>query len=127
MKKLTVLLRVVGILQIVLGILYLFAPAFFLASMGHTVPQSDIFYPLCMLASRFIAYGAALLYISNEPFKHRLWIFFMIMIQAIDLSAGVFYTLISVVPLKLSAFPMFNAALIILLMTLWLPKKTQTA
>jgi hypothetical protein len=119
MKKLTILLRVVGVIQIVLGLLYLFAPAFLLASMGHTVPQEDIFYPLGMLAARFIAYGIAFIYISSEPMKHKLWIQFMILIQAIDLSAGIFYTATGAVTLELSGFAMFNATWIMVLLYLF--------
>ena len=119
MKKLTILLRIVGVLQIVLGLLYLFAPSFMLTSMGHTLPKPDIFYPLAMLSARFISYGIAFIYISKEPIKHKLWIYFMILIQTIDLSAGIFYTAIGVVSLKLSGFPMFNAGLIIILLYLF--------
>jgi len=125
MKKLTILLRVVGVLQIVLGLLYLFAPTFILTAMGHTVPAPDIFYPLAMLSSRFIAYGIAIIYISSKPIEHKLWIYFMIMIQIIDLSGGIFYTATGVVALTLSGFSMFNATVIIILMTLWAPKKLQ--
>ena len=119
MKKLTILLRVVGVIQIVLGLLYLFAPAFLLASMGHTVPPSDIFYPLGMLAARFIAYGIAFIYISSEPMQHKLWIQFMILIQAIDLAARIFYTATGAVTLELSGFAMFNATWIMILLYLF--------
>jgi hypothetical protein len=119
MKKLTILLRVVGVIQIVLGLMYLFAPAFILASMGHTVPESDIFYPLGMLAARFIAYGIAFIYISSEPMQHKLWIQFMILIQAIDLAAGIFYTATGAVTLELSGFAMFNATWIMILLYLF--------
>ena len=119
MKKLTILLRVVGVIQIVLGLLYLFAPAFVLAAMGHTVPESDLFYPLAMLAARFIAYGIAFIYISSDPMQHKLWINFMILIQAIDLLAGIFYTATGVVSLELSGFAMFNASWIIVLLYLF--------
>lgn len=119
MKKLTILLRVVGVIQIVLGTLFLFSPAFILTAMGHTLPQADIFYPLAMLSARFIAYGLAFIYISNEPMKHKLWIYFMILIQAIDLAAGIFYTATGVVTLELSGFAMFNATWIMALLYLF--------
>ena len=119
MKKLTILLRVVGVLQIVLGLLFLFAPAFVLTAMGHTLPEPDIFYPLAMLSARFISYGIALIYISSEPIQNKLWIYFMILIQIIDLLAGIFYTATGVVSLELSGVAMFNASWIIILLYLF--------
>jgi len=124
MKKMMYLLYVVGAIQIILGIFYLFSPAFFLKSIGHTIPEADIFYPLAMLASRFLAYGIALIYIAKEPLKYILWIKFMILIQLIDLGAGVFYTMSGVVNIADSAFPMFNATWMIVLLLLWMPKKS---
>jgi hypothetical protein len=123
MKKLNYLLKIIGAIQIILGLAYLFTPALFLHSMGHSIPQPDIYYPLGMLASRFIAYGIALLVISNAPAQNILWINFMILIQVIDLGVGIVYTATGVLPLSLSAFPMFNAAWIILLLAMWRPRK----
>lgn len=122
MNKMTALLGLVGLIQIVLGVMYLFAPAFMLQSMGHSVPAADLHYPLAMLASRFIAYGVLFLIIARAAAKHRLWIFGMVLIQAIDLAAGVFYTATGVVPLSLSGFPLFNATWILLLLLWWMPK-----
>ena len=122
MKKLSILLKLIGTIQIVLGALYLFAPAFLLQNIGHSVPPADIFYPLGMLAARFIAYGIAFIYIARDPMKYVLWIKFMILIQLVDLAAGVFYTMTGVVNIADSAFPMFNATWMIILLYLWTPK-----
>lgn len=126
MKKLNYLLKFIGTIQIILGMAYLFAPAFFLNSMGHSIPQPDIYYPLGMLAARFIAYGVALFVIASAPAQNVLWINFMILIQIIDLGVGIFYTSIAVIPLSLSAFPMFNATWIILLLVIWRPENQAT-
>ena len=123
MKKLTTLLQLIGCLQLILGLAYLFVPADLLQLMGHSQPQTDIYYPLGMLAARFIAYGLALFVVARFPSGQELWINTMILIQLIDLGVGIFYTLIAVIPLSLSAFPMFNATLIILLLVMWHPKK----
>lgn len=120
--KLKVLLRVIGVVQLVLGLLYLFIPMRFLAMMGHSVPQADIAYPLGMLAARFLAYGAGMFFIAREPEKQLFWINNMILIQALDLAAGIFYTATGIVGLSHSGFPMFNATLFIILLTLWRPK-----
>ena len=122
MKKITYLLYLVGTIQIVLGIFHLFLPELFLKNTGHSIPEADIYYPLAMLAARFIAFGIALIYIAKEPLKYILWIQFMVLIQVIDLGAGVFYTMMGIVNIADSAFPMFNATWIILLLLLWMPK-----
>ncbi len=122
MKKLRILLRVVGGIQIVLGLFYLLAPAFFLEAIGHSIPEDDIFYPLGMLAARFLVFGAVFIYIARDPIQHSLWITAMIFIQLIDLAVGVFYTATGVVALKDSAFAMFNAIWIAGLLYLWRPR-----
>jgi hypothetical protein len=113
---------VVGGIQIALGLFYLLAPAFFLEASGHSVPADDIFYPLGMLASRFLVLGAVFIYISRDPVQHRLWIIAMIFIQLIDLAVGIFYTATGVVDLADSSFPMFNATWIAGLLYLWRPR-----
>ncbi len=117
----TFALRVVGSIQIVLGLAYLLAPNLLLLKLGHSQPAADLHYPLGMLASRFLAYGVGLWIISSNPEKHILWIRLMALIQLIDLAVGVFYTATGVVPLPLSAFPMFNAIWIGLLFAFWKP------
>jgi hypothetical protein len=126
MKKLRILLRVVGGIQIVLGLFYLFAPAFFLEAIGHSIPADDIFYPLGMLAARFLAFGVVFVYIARDPVQHRLWITAMIFIQLVDLAVGVFYTATGVVALSDSLFPMFNATWIAGLLYLWRPRPEST-
>ena len=118
------LLYVVGVIQIVLGVFYLFFPEFFLKATGHSLPEADMYYPLAMLAARFIAYGIAFIYIANDPLKYILWIKFMVLIQLIDLGAGIFYSLSGIVNIADAAFPMFNATWIIILLLLWMPKKS---
>lgn len=114
-------LRVVGSIQIVLGLAYLLAPNMLLLKMGHSLPAADLLYPFGMLSSRFLAYGIGLWIISSDPDKHILWIRLMAFIQLIDLAVGVFYTATGAIPLSLSAFPMFNAIWIGLLFAFWKP------
>ena len=103
------LLRLIAFIQMLLGMLYLLAPQWLLAQMGHSVAPPDLVYPLGMLAARFIAYGVGLWVASRDVTAHRLWIRLMVLIQLVDLGAGVVATATGTVPLSLSAFPMFNA------------------
>lgn len=116
---LTVFLRVVALVQWTLGLAYLFIPGLVLQQMGHSPVSPDIYYPLGMLAARFLAYGLGLWIISRNAHEHALWIALMGLIQAIDLSVGVFYTASGTVPWSLSALPMFNAAWIGATCAIW--------
>lgn len=105
----TVFLRVVGSVQLLLGVAYLLFPGVVLQRMGHSAVAPDLYYPLGMLAARFIAYGLGFWIISRQAKDHALWVALMGLIQAIDLAVGIFYTAAGVVPWQLSAFPMFNS------------------
>jgi len=121
--KLKVLLMIVGVVQLVLGFLYLFFPHALLHAMGHSIPMNDINYPFGMLAARFLAYGVGMFVIARNPFAHQFWIKNMVFIQLIDLAVGIFYTANATVPIGLSGFPMFNATLIAALLWIWRPKQ----
>ena len=120
--KLKVLLRLIGVVQLILGAFYLFLPLQFLSMQGLSTPGADNAYPLGMLAARFLAYGIGMLIIANAPEKNLFWINNMILIQALDLAVGIFYTATGIVGLSHSGFPMFNATLFIIFLTLWRPK-----
>ncbi len=122
MKKLQILLILIGIVQLVLGVLFLFVPQALMAWMRLTIPAADAGYILGMLAARFIAYGLGMFWCARAPEGNVFGINNMILIQAIDLAVGVYYTATGVIDLSSSAFPMFNAALFIVLLWLWRPK-----
>jgi hypothetical protein len=126
MQKLRIVLWIIGIVQLVLGLALLFVPAYFLGWMGLSVPPTDVNYMLGMLSARFLAYGLGMFFIAGAPEENIFWINNMILIQVIDLVVGLFYTLNGTIGLAVSAFPMFNAAVFIVLLWLWRPK-TATA
>lgn len=126
MKKLQGLLILIGIVQLVLGALFLFAPQAIMGMMGLTVPPADSGYMFGMLAARFIAFGLGMFWCARAPEENIFWINNMILIQIIDLAAGVYYTATGIVAISSSAFPMFNATLFIILLTMWRPKAETT-
>lgn len=127
MKKTQGLMLAVGAIQFVLGLAYLLAPHAMLAWMGHSAIAADIAYPLGMLAARFLVYGILLVIASREPARYGLLVTGMVGIQVVDLAVGVYHTASGTVPLSLSAFPMFNAALIALLLWWWRPLPARSA
>ncbi|MCZ4345251.1 hypothetical protein PSC71_15905 [Devosia sp. J2-20] len=111
MTYLRIVLLLIAISQLALGVLTLFAPEFFLASMGLATPPSDSFYLIGMLAARFLAFGVVLIVLARRPQVDALWLQAMLAIQLVDLGVGLFYTANGVLPLAVSGFPMFNAIL----------------
>jgi hypothetical protein len=101
----------VAVSQLALGALTLFAPAFFFSAMGLSVPPADAFYLVGMLGARFLAFGVVLAVLAGRNNADPLWLQAMIGIQLIDLAVGLYYTAGGVLPLTVSAFPMFNAVL----------------
>lgn len=126
MKKLTVLLRMIGVVQLLLGAGLLFAPSMFVAWMGLSATATDINYLFGMLAARFIAYGAGMFFIARAPEKNAFWIQNMLFIQLIDLAVGLFYTMNGTLVLAASAFPMFNATVFATLLFFWMPTQNHT-
>ncbi len=109
-----VLCYVIGVVQLALGVIYLFMPQAFIAWQGLSAIGADIGYPLSMLAGRFIVYGVGMFVIARDPVGNRFWLLGMIAIQAFDLAGGLYYTFSGIVALEHSAFPMFNATWIII-------------
>ena len=126
MTKLKLLLGVIGVVQIVLGLLCLFAPAFLFQQMGLSTPPPDNRYMIGMLAARFLAYGGGMFVIARAPRRNRPWIDNMIFIQLVDLAVGLAYTASGTIGLGVSAFPMANATLFIALLLLLRPRGRDT-
>lgn len=126
MKKLIIVLRVVGTLQLVLGAAYLLAPGGLTEWMKLSPAPHDANYAYGMLASRFIAYGIGMFVIAGNPQRNIFWIKNMILIQGVDLGVGLFYTATGVLSLSTSAFPMFNAILIAGFLFFWMPRKVES-
>lgn len=108
---LKIALYLVAVSQFALGALTLFAPAFFLTTMGLTPPAPDNGYILAMLGARFVAYGIGMVWLARQSEPDRFWVRNMVLIQLIDFGAGAVYLGLGTVGLSVVAFPMFNAAL----------------
>ncbi|WP_290781203.1 hypothetical protein [Hoeflea sp.] len=122
--QLKTLLFIVAASQLVLGALTLLAPGPFFAWMGLSVPPVDNQYMLGMLAARFIAYGLGMVALARAENPDPFWIRNMVLIQAIDFGAGLFYIATGVIGLEVAAFPMLNAAIFGMLLWLWTPRST---
>lgn len=123
MTYLRIVLAIIAVSQLVLGILTLTAPIFFFTAMGLTAPPADTAYIVGMLAARFLVLGAVFALLLRRDHAEPLWLQSMVAIQVIDLAVGAYYTALGVIPLSVSAFPMFNAALLIALLTIGMRRR----
>jgi hypothetical protein len=119
-------LVLVGVSQIVLGALVLFAPAALTAVMKLPPPAPSDLYLLAMLGARFLAYGLGMFVLARARQPDRFWVLNMALIQAIDLAAGLYFTRTGAVALAGAAFPMINALLFCALLT-WIGARRPAA
>jgi hypothetical protein len=124
MIKQRVLSYLIGVSQIVLGIAFLLVIDQFFSVFGFTQPSPDQKYLYGQLAARFIAYGIGMFYIARNLAQNRFWWDMMALIQAIDLAVGLIYTFAFGVSIAITGFPMFNAAIFLILLLVWRPPST---
>jgi hypothetical protein len=123
MMRQSVLARIIGVSQLALGMGILVIPDLFFNAFGFSAASPDQKYLFGQLAARFLAYGVGMFFIARNPIKHQVWWNLMALIQGIDLAVGLIYTLGFEVAIHSSAFPMFNAAVFLILLLVWRPKK----
>lgn len=122
MSGIKIVLRVIGVSQLVLGAAFLFLPGLFVELMGLSSISNDINYLLGMLAARFLVFGIGMFFVARDPVRNKFWIAMMLVVQAVDLLVGGFYTLSGDLSLSSSAFPMFNASSFIVLLVVFYPR-----
>lgn len=120
MRALRITLVVIGLFQLVLGALFLLAPAATPALMGMNPPAPAwANWLLGMMAARFLGYAYGMFAAARDPQAHRTWIHTMIVIQAIDWIATITYLLsgkLTLAQVSTAAFmPVLFAAALLLL------------
>ena len=100
MKVLTLTLRLIGVVQIVLGLIFILIPEQFAqVSNLETVPPW-VLWVFTMMGARFIGYGIGMFVTARNPAHNILWIDTMILIQIVDWIGTILYLLRGVVTLS---------------------------
>ncbi|MWC29168.1 hypothetical protein [Paenibacillus sp. MMS18-CY102] len=90
----------IGIVQIVLGMGYLFAPQAFHASVGLENLPDWAGWPMAMSGARFLLFGFGMILVFRNPLGNRSWVQAMIGVQLIDWIATIYYVATGVVTLS---------------------------
>src|SRR5258708_39285642 len=96
MKTVSVLrvtLGAIGIVQLILGIIFLFAPAQFAAVIGLSVTPAWVPWMFAMFGARALGFAYGMFLALRQPEEHRAWIGAMIAVQAIDWIATIYFVL----------------------------------
>ena len=83
MRILKPTLVIIGVVQLVLGIVFL-VPGLFASTMGLEEPPDWVNWQFAMLGARFLGFAFGMFLASRDPRRHLAWIQAMIGIQAID-------------------------------------------
>lgn len=89
-KTLQTTLRIIAVVQFVLGTVLLI-PGLFASVLGLAAAPGWVDWMLSMTAARAIGFGYGMLLAAREPRRHLAWIRAMVGIQAIDWLATVAY------------------------------------
>jgi hypothetical protein len=100
-RPLKITLAVIGTFQLVLGLVFLIAPARAAAALGLTpVAPGWANWLFAMMAARFLGYAYGMFVAARHPERATAWIDMMIVIQAIDWIGTIAYLVAGDVTLR---------------------------
>lgn len=124
MRPLRITLVVIGTFQLILGALFLAAPAATAGVFGLS-PQAPpwVHWLLAMMAARFLGYAYGMFVAARRPIEGRTWIDTMIVIQAVDWAATLLYLSRGDVTLQQVTTAAFMPVLFIAALIVWHPRR----
>src|SRR5262249_7056516 len=96
---LRVTLGAIGVVQLILGVVFLFLPAQFASVLGLAVTPSWVPWMFAMFGARALGFAYGMFLALRNPEQHRDWIVAMIAVQIVDWIATIYFVLQGVVTL----------------------------
>ncbi len=115
-RLLVFMLRFVAVVQLLLGVGFLLAPAGLAALLGLAPAPTWTAWLFAMMAARFLGFGYGMLLAARDPLRYVHWINAMLVIQAIDWLATVYYLAAGAVTLVQVTTAAFLPAVFIVLL-----------
>lgn len=116
----------IAVFQFILGAGYLFAPHAFHAAIGLKGLPDWAGWPMAMNGARFLLFGFGMLMVFRNPFANRNWIQAMILVQAIDWVATMYYIFKGVVTFSQVTTAAYLPVIFILLLLATFPRCKET-
>lgn len=93
LSALRITLGAIGLVQLILGIVFLFAPTQFASVLNLAVVPAWVPWMFAMFSARAIGFAYGMFIAMRQPEEHLPWIKAMIAVQAIDWIATVYFVL----------------------------------
>lgn len=122
-KLLSPTLRLIAIVQFVLGLGFALAPEASAHWLGLSPAPGWANWLLGMMAARFLAFGYGMWWAAARPAQARLWIQCMVFVQAVDWLVTLKYLALGVVTLAQVSTASFLPVLFILVLVLGRPRQ----
>jgi hypothetical protein len=90
---LRITLGTIGVVQLILGVVFLFLPEQFASVLGLTVTPTWVPWMFAMFGARALGFAYGMFLAMRNPESHRDWIGAMIAVQALDWIATVWFVL----------------------------------
>lgn len=124
MKPLPVLLRVIGVVQMVFGALFVLAPAHAGDLLGlGAPPPAWAPWLFVMLGARFLGFALGMFRAARAPEEHVGWIDAMVVVQVVDWVGTVAFLLAGDIPLPNVASALLLPVVFVVGLLWWHPRR----
>jgi len=125
-KPLRIALVFIGIVQVVLGVVFAFAPAWFGAMMELAQAPAWTYWMFGMFSARALGFAYGMFLAARDPARHIHWIQAMIGVQAIDWLATMYFVLTGAVTLAQVSTASFLPLIFIGVLVIFYPRQQST-
>ncbi len=117
----------IGVVQIVLGLIFIFMPAQFADMLDLEAAPGWALWMFSMFGARALGFGYGMFIAMRDPARHAAWLVAMIGVQAVDWLGTVFYLIDGSVTLMQVSTAPFLPILFIAMLWYYFPREQQAS
>jgi len=116
----------IGVVQVILGMVFIFLPTQFAAMLGLADTPPWALWMFSMFGARALGFAYGMFLAMRDPAQHTGWIRAMIVVQAIDWIATAYFLMNGSVTLIQVSTAAFLPIIFIAVLVRWYPRQTVT-
>ena len=122
-RPLQITLAFIGVVQVVLGVVFVLAPAQFGAMLGLAAAPTWVYWMFGMFSARALGFAYGMFLAARDPARHIHWIQAMIGVQLIDWLATMYFVLTGAVTLAQVSTASFLPLIFIAMLVICYPRQ----